>query len=97
MNSGEPVSGKVVVVGQLLTLLDQMARPETAQQGFSFANLSAFLGNNLRFEISPEAAGAAPQGAMPAPMPPELRLADRDLSALNKVGALDHVNGDRTQ
>lgn len=61
--------------GQLETLADQLDDPKTFANGFSFDNLSGFLGNNVELRISGQPVGETPDdmSGVSFPMPPVLK------------------------
>ncbi|MGW6982190.1 LysM peptidoglycan-binding domain-containing protein, partial [Streptomyces sp. NPDC054932] len=69
------VTSQVVTLAELSELVEQLARPEAENTGFTWANIQGFLDNNVHVVISGTPAGGTPDdvSGTPFPMIPVLR------------------------
>ncbi|CAM2010159.1 hypothetical protein [Acanthopleuribacter pedis] len=79
--AGVDLAGDQLDAGKLDLLAAQLDDPQTFARGFSFDNLSGFLGNNLSLRVSGQPKGNPPDdlSGVAFPMPPVLKWETEDL------------------
>jgi LysM repeat protein len=87
-------NGATVTAGQVALLVEQIARAETASEGFTSSNLAKFFATNMTLQIAGDPGGSpATQGGMAVPMPPVLQWTSPqaqglDFANYNRIGPI---------